>query len=94
MEHGLESFTRLEKRTLALGQHYREVLEDRDRLQQVVERQVQALSELEAKVSSQEDVFAAVDAKMVELLQQIDRYFPEESQITGNEQVLPGMHGS
>ena len=94
MENGLESFVRLEKRTLALGQRYREVLEERDRLQQVVEKQARAMAELEAEVSRQEDLFTAVDAKMVELLRQIDSYLPEESQNPGNEQVLPGMHGS
>ena len=94
MENGIESFVRLEKRTLALGQRYREVLAERDRLQQLVDKQAQTLVELEAKVNDQEDVFAAVDAKMVELLRQIDNYLPEESQDSGNEQVLPGMHGS
>ncbi len=94
MENGMESFVRLEKRTLALGQRYREVLEERDRLLQVVQEQAKSLAEFEAKVNTQEDVFAAVDAKMVELLRQIDNYLPEESQDPGNEQVLPGMHGS
>lgn len=95
MENGLETFARLEKRILALGQRYREVLEERNRLQQVVERQAQALVELETKVSRQDDVFVAVDAKMVELLQRVDSYLPEEIQNSlGSEPVLPGMHGS
>ena len=94
MENGLKSFTRLEKRILALGQRYREVLEERDRLQQLVEKQAQSLAELEAEVSRRGELFTAVDAKMVELLRQIDNYLPEESQNPGNEQVLPGMHGS
>lgn len=93
MENGLEIFTRLEKKTLALGERYREVVEERDRLQQEVERQAQALSELEARVSRQDDVFVAVDAKMVDLLQQIDSYLPEDIPDSGNEPVLPGMHG-
>ena len=94
MENALESFTRLEKRTLALGQRYQEVLEERERLQQVVEKQAQSLAELEAEVSRQKDMFTAIDAKMVELLQQIDNYLPEESPNPGSEQVLPGMHAS
>ena len=94
MENGFEIFSQLEKKTLVLGQRYREVLEECNRLQQVVERQAQALSELEAKVSRQDDVFVAVDAKMVDLLQQIDSYLPDEIQGAGSEQVLPGMHGS
>ncbi|MBN2808946.1 MAG: hypothetical protein JXR80_05575 [Deltaproteobacteria bacterium] len=92
MENGLEIFARLEKRTQALGQRYREVLEERNRLQEKVEKQAQALAELEARVSSQEDVFEAVDVKMAELLQQIDSYLPEETAGFGSEQVLPGMH--
>ena len=94
MENALESFARLEKRTLALGQRYQEVLEERERLQQVVEKQAQSLAELEAEVSRQKDMFTAIDAKMVELLQQIDNYLPEESPNPGSEQVLPGMHAS
>lgn len=94
MENSLESFVLLEKKTMALGQRYRVVLEERGRLQQVVEEQAQALAELEAQVSRQENLFAEVDVKMVELLRQIDSYLPEESQNLGNEQVLPGMHGS
>ena len=94
MENALESFTRLEKRTLALGQRYQEVLEERERLQQVVEKQAQSLAELEAEVSRQKDMFTAIDVKMVELLQQIDNYLPEESPNSGSEQVLPGMHAS
>ncbi len=93
MENGLQSFLLLEERTLALGRHYREVLEERNCLQQVVEKQAQALAELEAEVSRQEDLFTAVDAKMVELLREIDNYLPEESQNPGDEPVLPGMHG-
>ena len=100
MDNNLESFALLEKRTLALGQRYREVLEERGRLQQVVEKQAQALAELEAEVSRQNSLFTAVDAKMVGLLRQIDNYLPEESPNPeeespnlGNEQVLPGMHG-
>ncbi|RLB70027.1 MAG: hypothetical protein DRH03_07645 [Deltaproteobacteria bacterium] len=94
MENGLESFARLEERTLALGQCFRDVVEERNRLQLVVERQAQALAELEAKVSSQDDVFVAVDAKMVELLRQIDSYLPEDIVDSGRDQILPGMHGS
>ena len=94
MENGLEIFARLEKRTLALGRCYREVLEERDRLQLEVEKQARALAELEAKVSSQDDLFIAVDAKMVELLRQVDSCLPEEVADPQAEQVLPGLHGS
>ncbi len=94
MENGLEIFARLEKRALALGRCYREVLEERDCLQLEVERQARVLAEFEAKVSSQDDLFTAVDAKMVELLRQIDNCLPEEVPDSSSEQVLPGLHGS
>ena len=94
MESGLQSFALLEKRILALGRQYQEVLEERNRLQQVVEKQGRILAELEAEISRQEGLFVAVDGKMVELLREIDNYLPEENQNPGDEPVLPGMHGS
>ncbi|MCD6535267.1 MAG: hypothetical protein J7L25_14500 [Deltaproteobacteria bacterium] len=101
MDNNLESFALLEKRTLALGQRYREVLEERIRLQQVVEKQAQELAELEDQVSRQESLFTAIDAKMVGLLRQVDSYLPdaspnpeEDSGNLRNEQVLPGMMAS
>ncbi|MCD6291824.1 MAG: hypothetical protein J7M09_00030 [Deltaproteobacteria bacterium] len=101
MENDLESFLLLEKRTLALGQRYREVLEERSRLQQVVEEQSQALAKLEAEISQQNELFTEVDTKMVGLLRQIDNFLPDEGSPPGeelsnlrNEQILPGMHGN
>jgi chromosome segregation ATPase len=100
MGNGLESFALLEKRTLELGRRYQEVLDERNSLRLKVERQAQKLSELESKVGGQEDLLSAVDAKMVDLLGQIDNFLPQEqeqeseSKGSGNIQVLPGMHGS
>jgi|GEM_PF-2293907 len=96
MGNGLESFALLEKRTLELGRRYQEVLDERNNLRLKVERQAQKLSELESKVGGQEDLLSAVDAKMVDLLGQIDNFLPSESENkgSGNIQVLPGMHGS
>lgn len=94
MENGLGSFALLEKRTLELGRRYQEVLDERNSLRLKVERQDQKLSELEGKVSGQEDLLSAVDAKMVDLLGQIDNFLPREIKGSGNIQVLPGMHGS
>ncbi len=96
MESGLESFALLEKKTLALGRYYHEVLEERNSLLQQVEKQARRLTELESKVVRQEETLSAVDAKMVDLLGQLDNYLPlePESQNLGNIQVLPGMHGS
>lgn len=94
MESSLESFALLEKKTLALGRLYQEVLEERNNLRQKVETQAQKLIELEGKVGTQEDLLSAVDAKMVDLLGQIDKYLPQDAQNSGNTQVLPGMHGS
>ena len=96
MGNGLESFALLEKRTLELGRRYQEVLDERNNLRLKVERQAQKLSELESKVGGQEDLLSAVDAKMVDLLGQIDNFLPSDSENkgSGNIQVLPGMHGS
>jgi uncharacterized coiled-coil DUF342 family protein len=94
MESGLESFALLEKKTLALGRLYKELMVERNNLQQQVEAQAQKLNELETKVGSQEELLSAVDAKMVDLLEQIDTFLPQESQNSGDIQVLPGMHGS
>ena len=96
MGNELESFVLLEKRTLELGRRYQEVLDERNNLRLKVERQAQKLSELESKVGGQEDLLSAVDAKMVDLLGQIDNFLPSESENkgSGNIQVLPGMHGS
>ncbi len=94
MESGLESFALLEKRTLALGRRYQEVLEERNNLRQKLEEQALKLTELENKVSSQEDLLSAVDARMVDLLGEIDKYLPPDNQNSGAAQVLPGMHGS
>ena len=98
MENGLANFALLEKRTLELGRRYQEVLDERNSLQLKVEKQAQKLSELESKVGGQEELLSAVDAKMVELLGQIDDFLPPEPEIeskgSGNIQVLPGMHES
>ncbi len=94
MESGLESFALLEERTLALGRRYQEVLEERNNLRQKVEQQASKLTELENRVSSQEDLLDTVDAKMVDLLGEIDKYLPQDNQNSGSAQVLPGMHGS
>lgn len=96
MGNELESFALLEKRTLELGRRYQEVLDERNSLRLKVEGQAQKLSELEIKLGGQEDLLSAVDAKMVDLLGQIDNFLPQESENkgSGNIQVLPGMHGS
>ncbi len=94
----MANFALLEKRTLELGRRYQEVLDERNSLRLKVERQAQKLSELESKVGGQAELLSAVDAKMVELLGQIDSFLPPESEIespgSGNIQVLPGMHES
>ncbi|MCK5680878.1 hypothetical protein KAI46_08735 [bacterium] len=96
MEIGLESFALLEKKALALGRRYQEVLKERDSLLQKVEKQTRRLTELESKVVRQDDTLSAVDAKMVDLLGQLDNYLPLESENQNlvNIQVLPGMHGN
>ena len=96
MGNGLENFALHEKRTLELGLRYQEVLDERNSLRLKVERQAQKLSELESEIGGQEELLSAVDAKMVDLLGQIDDFLPPESESkgSGNIQVLPGMHGS
>jgi chromosome segregation ATPase len=94
MESGLESFDLLEKKTQELGRRYQEVLAERNNLQQKLEEQALRLTELENRVGSQADLLQAVDNKMVDLLGEIDKYLPPDTQDSGSAQVLPGMHGS
>jgi chromosome segregation ATPase len=94
MESGLESFALLEKKTLALGRRYQELLEERNSLRQQLELQAKNLNELETEVGSQKKLLDAVDVKMLDLLGQIDEFLQKESHNSGNIQVLPGMYGS
>ena len=94
MESGLESFALLEKKTLALGRRYQELLAERNSLRQQLELQAKNLNELETEVGSQKKLLDAVDVKMLDLLGQIDEFLQKESHNSGNIQVLPGMYGS
>ncbi|HDS17319.1 MAG TPA: hypothetical protein ENN66_12085 [Proteobacteria bacterium] len=93
MDYSLESFSLLEKKTLALARGYQALVEERDRLRQELEKQARSLVEMEARISRQVGLFSEVDERMGELLRQIDNCLPQNDEAMGSEQILPGLNG-